>query len=55
MSKITAILHHVDISLKEVNHVCTITNELGTHDVTSCSVSGDSLYLVHTRKDILFE
>ncbi|KAN0103933.1 hypothetical protein V8E52_011490 [Russula decolorans] len=31
MSKITAILHHVDISLKEVNHVRTITNELGTH------------------------
>ncbi|KAN0107244.1 hypothetical protein V8E52_010353, partial [Russula decolorans] len=28
---ITAILHHVDISLKEVNHVRTITNELGTH------------------------
>ncbi|KAN0107297.1 hypothetical protein V8E52_010295 [Russula decolorans] len=31
ISKITAILYHVDISLKEVNHIRTITNELGTH------------------------
>jgi hypothetical protein len=39
MSKITAILHHVDISLKEVNHVRTITNELGTHGLIVCVVS----------------